>query len=52
MTLIGWTQILLFCAIIAALARPLGGWLARRLGLTIRLDRQDNGANLPSREQA
>jgi K+-transporting ATPase ATPase A chain len=28
MTLIGWTQILLFCAIVAALARPLGGWLA------------------------
>lgn len=31
MTLIGWTQILLFCAIVAALARPLGGWLARLL---------------------
>lgn len=31
MTLIGWIQILLFCAIVAALARPLGGWLARLL---------------------
>ena len=31
MTLIGWTQILLFCAIIAALARPLGGWMTRLL---------------------
>ena len=31
MTLLGWTQILLFCAIVAALARPLGGWLARLL---------------------
>src|SRR5690349_1199836 len=31
MTLIGWTEILLFCAIVAALARPLGGWLAHLL---------------------
>jgi K+-transporting ATPase ATPase A chain len=31
MTLIGWTQILLFCAIVAALARPLGGWMTRVL---------------------
>ncbi len=31
MTLIGWTQILLFCAIIVALARPLGGWITRVL---------------------
>lgn len=31
MTLIGWTQILLFCAIVATLTRPLGGWLTRLL---------------------
>jgi K+-transporting ATPase ATPase A chain len=31
MTLIGSTQILLFCAIIAAVARPLGGWMTRVL---------------------
>ncbi|HEY7551646.1 MAG TPA: potassium-transporting ATPase subunit KdpA [Hyphomicrobiaceae bacterium] len=29
MTLLGWLQILLFCAIIAALVRPLGGYLTR-----------------------
>jgi len=28
MTLNGWLQIALFCALVAALARPLGGWLA------------------------
>ena len=29
MTLIGWMQILLYCAIIAALAKPLGGYITR-----------------------
>jgi K+-transporting ATPase ATPase A chain len=29
MTAIGWIQILLFCAIIAALAKPLGGYMTR-----------------------
>jgi K+-transporting ATPase ATPase A chain len=29
MTLLGWLQILLFCAIVAALVRPLGGYLTR-----------------------
>ncbi len=29
MTLIGWTQILIYCAIIVVLARPLGGWITR-----------------------
>ena len=29
MTFIGWIQILLFCAIVVALARPLGGYLTR-----------------------
>ena len=31
MTLNGWLQIALFCAIVVALARPLGGWLTRIL---------------------
>ena len=31
MTFIGWMQILLFCALVAACARPLGGYLARVL---------------------
>jgi potassium-transporting ATPase potassium-binding subunit len=29
MTLIGWTQILLYCAIVAALVKPLGGYMTR-----------------------
>jgi potassium-transporting ATPase potassium-binding subunit len=29
MTLIGWTQIVLYCAIVVALARPLGGYMTR-----------------------
>jgi len=29
MTLIGWTQILLYCAIVVALAKPLGGYMTR-----------------------
>jgi K+-transporting ATPase ATPase A chain len=29
MTLVGWTQILIFCAIIAALAKPLGWYMTR-----------------------
>src|SRR5262245_34122333 len=29
MTLIGWIQILLYCAIIVALAKPLGGYMTR-----------------------
>src|SRR5262249_345557 len=29
MTLIGWLQILLFCAIIVALVKPLGGYMTR-----------------------
>src|SRR5712664_2589086 len=29
MTLIGWIQILLYCAIVAALVRPLGGYMTR-----------------------
>jgi K+-transporting ATPase ATPase A chain len=29
MTLIGWMQILLFCAIVVALAKPLGGYMTR-----------------------
>ena len=32
MTLIGWIQILLFCAIVIALARPLGGYMTRVFG--------------------
>ena len=36
MTLIGWTQILLFCALVAALARPLGGWMTRLLDGDVR----------------
>jgi len=27
MTLIGWIQILLYCAIVVALAKPLGGYM-------------------------
>ena len=29
MTLIGWTQILLYCAIVAVLVKPLGGYMTR-----------------------
>src|SRR5262249_3491640 len=29
MTLIGWCQILLFCALVAALVKPLGGYMTR-----------------------
>src|SRR6202521_2943003 len=29
MTLIGWTQILLYCAIVGALVKPLGGYMTR-----------------------
>jgi potassium-transporting ATPase potassium-binding subunit len=29
MTLIGWIQIVLFCAVVVALARPLGGYMTR-----------------------
>jgi K+-transporting ATPase ATPase A chain len=29
MTILGWIQILLFCAIVAALVRPLGGYMTR-----------------------
>ena len=29
MTLLGWTQILLFCAIVVALTKPLGGYMTR-----------------------
>src|SRR5712671_5816217 len=29
MTLIGWIQILLYCAIVVALAKPLGGYMTR-----------------------
>ena len=29
MTFIGWMQILLFCAIIVALVKPLGGYMTR-----------------------
>src|SRR4026209_2124462 len=29
MTFIGWMQILLYCAIVVALARPLGGYMTR-----------------------
>src|ERR1700743_996873 len=29
MTVIGWIQIFLFCAIVAALAKPLGGYMTR-----------------------
>ena len=29
MTLIGWIQILLYCAIVVALAPPLGGYMTR-----------------------
>ena len=29
MTLIGWIQILLYCAIIVALVKPLGGYMTR-----------------------
>src|SRR6266700_2732462 len=29
MTLIGWTQIISYCAIVVALARPLGGYMTR-----------------------
>ena len=32
MTLIGWTQILLFCLIIVALTPPLGGYMTRLFG--------------------
>jgi K+-transporting ATPase ATPase A chain len=32
MTVNGWVQIALFCALVVALARPLGGWLHRVLG--------------------
>jgi K+-transporting ATPase ATPase A chain len=36
MTLFGWTQILIFCAVVAAIARPLGGWMARVLDGDVR----------------
>jgi len=29
MTVIGWVQILLYCAIIVAITRPLGGYMTR-----------------------
>jgi K+-transporting ATPase ATPase A chain len=29
MTLVGWTQILIFCAIVVALVKPLGGYMTR-----------------------
>ena len=29
MTLIGWTQIIIYCAIVVALAKPLGGYMTR-----------------------
>ena len=29
MTLIGWTQIIVYCAIVVALAKPLGGYMTR-----------------------
>src|SRR5262245_64849393 len=29
MTLVGWTQILVFCAIVVALVKPLGGYMTR-----------------------
>ena len=29
MTLIGWMQILLFCAVVVALVKPLGGYMTR-----------------------
>lgn len=29
MTLYGWIQILIFCAIVLALAKPLGGYMTR-----------------------
>ena len=29
MTIIGWAQILVYCAIIVALVRPLGGYMTR-----------------------
>ena len=29
MTLIGWMQILLYCAIVVALVKPLGGYMTR-----------------------
>ncbi len=29
MTIIGWTQILLYCAIVAALVKPLGWYMTR-----------------------
>ena len=29
MTLVGWVQILLFCAIVVALVKPLGGYMTR-----------------------
>ena len=29
MTLIGWIQILLYCAIVVALVKPLGGYMTR-----------------------
>src|SRR3954451_19290352 len=29
MTLIGWTQILLYCAVVVALVKPLGGYMTR-----------------------
>lgn len=53
------TQIVVECGLVAVVfSTPqllfglLGGWLARRLGLTIRLDRQENGANETAREFA
>src|SRR5204862_5836136 len=29
MTLIGWTQIIVYCSIVVALAKPLGGYMTR-----------------------
>ena len=29
MTLIGWTQIIIYCAIVVALVKPLGGYMTR-----------------------
>ena len=47
MTLIGWIQILLFCAIVAALARPLGGYMTRVLDGEVRRPRRGRAAALP-----
>ena len=51
MTLNGWIQILLFCAVVAALVKPLGAYLTRVLDGDLRGLRADRAPALPPRRR-